>query len=155
MITKRIALSETSKLFDPLGWVSPVFVSFKIFLQDLWIDGLDWDTSLNRELQETWESITENLNGISKIKIPRWLECNLTTEWSLHGFADVSKRAYSACVYFVPKIGKSLLICSKVRNAPAKTLLITHLELLGAHLLAKLIQYILSFFENKPHDIHF
>ena len=35
VITKRTALSKTAKLFDPLDWVSPVLVSFKIFLQDL------------------------------------------------------------------------------------------------------------------------
>ena len=38
-ITKRIVLSEKSKLFDLLGWISPVLIQFTIFCQDLWIDG--------------------------------------------------------------------------------------------------------------------
>ena len=55
IVTKRVVLSEASKLFDPLGWVSPILIGFKIFMQDLWIDGLDWDTTLNPELRNNWK----------------------------------------------------------------------------------------------------
>lgn len=35
-VTKRRVLSELARLFDPAGWLSPVIVSAKMFLQDLW-----------------------------------------------------------------------------------------------------------------------
>ncbi|XP_015435710.1 PREDICTED: uncharacterized protein LOC107191235 [Dufourea novaeangliae] len=37
--TKRVVLSETAMLFDPLGWLSPITVTAKILLQDLWLSG--------------------------------------------------------------------------------------------------------------------
>lgn len=52
IVTKRVVLSEASKLFDPLGWVSLILIGFKIFMQDLRIDGLDWDTTLSLELNK-------------------------------------------------------------------------------------------------------
>ncbi|KAL7294460.1 hypothetical protein TKK_0012454 [Trichogramma kaykai] len=39
--TKRIVLAEVSRLFDPLGWISPIIIVAKILLQDLWLNGLD------------------------------------------------------------------------------------------------------------------
>lgn len=74
-LTKQRALSESSKFFDPSGWISPVLIPFKIFLQDLWIDGLDWDTPLNAGLKSTWEAIKYQLHGLEHIRIPRWLGC--------------------------------------------------------------------------------
>lgn len=153
-ITKRRVLSESSKLFDPLGWVSPTLISFKIFLQDLWIDGLDWDTPLSPELTLTWETIRSHLSGIKEIQIPRWLGCDSLTEWSLHGFADASKRAYAACLYFVPTGGNPTLICAKTKVAPVNTISVTKLELSAAVLLAKLIEYALPAFKIKPLHTH-
>ena len=42
-ITKREILRRASKIYDPLGMLSPVTVRSKIFLQDLWNRKLDWD----------------------------------------------------------------------------------------------------------------
>jgi len=35
-ITKCSVLQSTSKQFDPLGWLSPMTVQAKVFLQELW-----------------------------------------------------------------------------------------------------------------------
>ena len=35
-ITKRKVFSETSKLFDPMGWLAPVIIRAKIAMQQLW-----------------------------------------------------------------------------------------------------------------------
>lgn len=45
-IKKRKALSLIAKLYDPLGWIASVTVSFKIFMQTLWYTGLQWDDVL-------------------------------------------------------------------------------------------------------------
>lgn len=36
ILTKRVVLSSTAKLFDPLGFLLPVIIQAKIFLQKLW-----------------------------------------------------------------------------------------------------------------------
>ena len=40
--TKRMVLSETAKLFDPLGWLAPVIVIPKLIMQDIWLSQVDW-----------------------------------------------------------------------------------------------------------------
>ncbi|CAC5399321.1 unnamed protein product [Mytilus coruscus] len=44
--TKRKILSELAEVFDPMGFFSPVIVSGKIFLQDLWKRNLKWDDEI-------------------------------------------------------------------------------------------------------------
>ena len=126
VVTKRIVLSEKSKLFDPLGWVSPVLVPFNTFCQDLWIDGLDWDTPLSTEHRLVWETLKSNLQGLEEIEIPRWMKSTSEVPWSLHGFADASKRAYSACIYFIPTAGGPTLMCSKIRVTRSSIVRATH-----------------------------
>jgi hypothetical protein len=41
--TKRKVLSEISKIFDPLGWLSPVIISAKIMMQQVWKTEIRWD----------------------------------------------------------------------------------------------------------------
>ncbi|XP_052738154.1 uncharacterized protein LOC128198191 [Bicyclus anynana] len=41
--TKRIMLSEISKIYDPLGFVSPITLLVKHLIQLLWISGVGWD----------------------------------------------------------------------------------------------------------------
>ena len=47
--TKRKVLSLVYNVFDPLGWVSPLTVRGKIFLQTLWKEKMGWDQTLNTE----------------------------------------------------------------------------------------------------------
>ena len=75
-------------------------------------------------------------------------------DWYLHGFCDASTRAYVACLYFVPFSGTPFLICAKSKVAPVKTLSVTKLELLGAYILAKLIEWTLNCFPVQPSNIH-
>ena len=42
-ITKRYLLSDLSKIFDPLGLISPVIMVAKILFQSLWLESLSWD----------------------------------------------------------------------------------------------------------------
>ena len=42
-VTKRVIVSDVAKIFDVLGWFSPVTVKMKILLQRLWEIKLDWD----------------------------------------------------------------------------------------------------------------
>lgn len=153
-ITKRIILSESSKLYDPLGWLAPVLILPKILMQDIWINGFDWDTELSGEFAERWLTIRQELIDLSHIRVPRHFGDSGDSEWTLHGFSDASKRAYSACLYFVPKQGIPRLIVAKSRVAPVKTVSIPRLELMGAVLLADLIAWIYPSFVLPPSRVH-
>lgn len=99
-ITRRTVLSDTAKLFDPLGLIGPVVVMAKIFVQSLWRTSSSWDDPLNDSQQEYWLAFRSSLEALSSISIPRWAAfANAPVNVELHGFCDASIRAYGACLY--------------------------------------------------------
>lgn len=52
--TKRVVLQTTSRIFDPLGFLSPFTIRAKMLFQRFWTQGLDWDTSLPEPLSDKW-----------------------------------------------------------------------------------------------------
>jgi Pao retrotransposon peptidase len=69
--TKRSTLSISSKLFDPLGLISPIVIVPKILLQETWQTGLSWDEPLPQELTKIWHTWIESLTALSKLRIDR------------------------------------------------------------------------------------
>ncbi|XP_044005465.1 uncharacterized protein LOC122850372 [Aphidius gifuensis] len=121
--TKREVLSKVAQLFDPLGWITPVIVTGKIFLQKLWNKRVDWDEQLDNELQLEWQTYCKHLQDVNCLKIPRWLHTapdNLSVE--IHGFSDASNVALGAAVYLRVKqhnnIIMSTLVLAKSKVAP-------------------------------------
>jgi hypothetical protein len=143
--TKRKLLSEASKLFDPLGWLSPTIIQAKVLLQQLWLSGINWDEKLPENIAIKWRKYKQALPELEQVKIPRWinnLRCN-TSE--LHGFCDASEVAYAAAVYFISQdengIRTVTLLTAKTKVAPIKSKIsLPRLELCGALLLAKLLR---------------
>lgn len=72
LVTKRGILSSTHKLFDPIGMVSPVALGPKILLQKLWGTAVDWDTPLEKDLQDYFRQWQEGLGSLEVVKISRW-----------------------------------------------------------------------------------
>ena len=66
LVTKREVLQATAKIFDPLGFISPVVtvVRAKIFLQTLWQHKVGWDEPLNDDLAKDWTEIASNLQNL-------------------------------------------------------------------------------------------
>ncbi|XP_063972059.1 uncharacterized protein LOC135159927 [Diachasmimorpha longicaudata] len=60
-LTKRALLSETAKLFNPLGLLSPAIIVAKAFIQKLWILKVDWDATLHPDLQKEWLQLYQKL----------------------------------------------------------------------------------------------
>ncbi|XP_050431415.1 uncharacterized protein LOC126839984 [Adelges cooleyi] len=141
-LTKRTLLSQLNRIFDPLGFLSPVLVKGKIFLKQLWQLKVDWDSPLQEELQKRWRLYYSELEKLKELSIPRKCIYNANALVELHGFCDASMEAYGACIY-VRSLGydgkwHAQLLCSKTRVAPLKGVTIPRLELNGAVLLVQL-----------------
>jgi len=142
--TKRTLLSEVAKIFDPLGWLSPVIIRAKIMIQQLWKLELGWDELLPETIQLQWLDFRNNLNSIELISIDRCIIPGSTTYLNIIGFCDASEKAYAAVVYVCAYQGDSepviSLVSSKTRVAPVKQVSLPRLELCGAVLLSDLMK---------------
>ena len=93
-----------------------------------------------------WINLLEKLKILDKLVIPRAIlkdiKENAVLRCEMHSFCDSSLKAYSAMVY-LKVLNKercfSRLLSAKSKVAPHKTLTIPRLELLGCHLLSKLV----------------
>ncbi|GFS82433.1 uncharacterized protein TNCV_839951 [Trichonephila clavipes] len=99
-ITKRSFLSQSARLFDPLGFLTPCTVSIKIFYQQLWLLKLDWDSPLPEELATKWKTFQKEFEQVCSIHIPRWIHTT-SQQITLHGFCDASELAYASVIYAV------------------------------------------------------
>ena len=53
--TKRIVLSRTAQVFDPMGWLSPIIINAKILMQSLWLIKVSWDDELCDQHRPKWQ----------------------------------------------------------------------------------------------------
>ncbi|KRZ70898.1 hypothetical protein T10_11340 [Trichinella papuae] len=75
--TRRKLISDASKLFDPLGFLTPFVVQAKILFQKLCQADMDWDESLLSSIAQHWK----------------------TNSIELHVYGDASKWAYETAAY--------------------------------------------------------
>lgn len=145
--TKRSVLSAIAKIFDPLGCLSPITITAKIILQQIWLDKLSWDEDLPQKTLALWRTFCYNFSTVSEIKVPRYVLCKDYSILHLHGFSDASEKAYGACIYAVaisPNETTSILLCAKTRVAPLKAISIPRLELCAAQLLSRLADRVIK-----------
>ncbi|UYV78522.1 hypothetical protein LAZ67_16001881 [Cordylochernes scorpioides] len=70
-IAKRGILSQVTKIFDLLGWISPFTTTIKLILQELWKTGMEWDDPIPEELRRKLTLINQDLSSFEHIQIPR------------------------------------------------------------------------------------
>ena len=143
--TKRSLLKFSAKLFDPLGFLGPFTVRQKMLFQSLCCDKVNWDEQLEGEALQGWNRLPADLEASSRVRVPRcyFRKTQEVASCQLHGFSDASQKAFAAAIYIrveyeggEPEV---TLVTSKTRVAPIKKQSIPRLELLGATILARLM----------------
>ncbi|XP_011859383.1 PREDICTED: uncharacterized protein LOC105556882 [Vollenhovia emeryi] len=146
--SKRTVLAETARLFDPLGWLTPVIIRAKILIQSAWMQRLDWDEPLPSADTLQWESLLEELPRLKGLRVKRWLGTGAeNSRVELHGFADASERTYAATIYLRLEHGSEVkvqLLAAKSKVAPIKPVSLPRLELCAAALLTQLTAHVQS-----------
>ena len=100
--TKRHVVSIVGKFYDPLGFLSPVIVRFKVLFQELCGSKIDWDQPLSGELLAKWHSLIADLCERQPISVPCSYYAGIQqeiTSCDLCGFWGASFIAYAAVVY--------------------------------------------------------
>ena len=121
--TKRQIVAITTKLYDPLGFISPVVIHFKILFQAMCISKIGWDEPFTGELLSQWKSLVSTFQGVSTA-IPRCyftFSQRLLSQYSLQGFCDASSAAYAAVIYLKVEVesGSAIsFVAAKTRVAP-------------------------------------
>ncbi|XP_074648976.1 uncharacterized protein LOC141904297 [Tubulanus polymorphus] len=150
VVTKREVVSRASKVFDPLGFLAPVQIRAKIFIQELWKEKFDLDQPIPDDLKLKWIHIATDLCDASEIHISRkyFEESDRRSDYEIHAFGDSSKEAYGSVVY-LRNLTDTSLVMVKTRVAPVKELTIPQLELLAALTAARLITYVYRALASK------
>ncbi|XP_057380662.1 uncharacterized protein LOC130703059 [Daphnia carinata] len=124
--TKREILRETSSVYDPFGFLSPVLLQAKLILQAVCRKSVGWDDQLDQTTIDEWQNWAISLSKLNPLSVPR---------------------SFGAIAYLrfdIPDGVKVSLVMAKARVAPIKYVSIPRLELCAALLAARLASVIKS-----------
>ena len=158
--SKRTFLSLMAAVFDPLGFLSPFIIKAKIIMQELWLEGLNWDDKLPLEINGKLQRWCDDLEILSVIRIPRCVRLSrCPISMSLHLFSDASKEAMATVAYARTKYESGdicvRLIASKSKVAPLRVTSIPRLELMGATMSVRLASILAPIFEVQEQDVYY
>ncbi len=144
-LTKREMLSRAASIFDPLGFLSPVTITSKIILQELWKADQGWDVPVENSVANKFTRYYYELEHLKDFSVERqYSRLTNVNSHRLIGFSDASEKAYCAVVYLrctdVNNCVSVYFVTSRTRVAPLKELTIPRLELQAALLLAELLK---------------
>uniref|UniRef100_A0A1A8CSF3 Integrase zinc-binding domain-containing protein n=1 Tax=Nothobranchius kadleci TaxID=1051664 RepID=A0A1A8CSF3_NOTKA len=158
--TKRGVLQTSSRIFDPIGFLTPFTIRAKCLFQEMWESGLKWDEQLPPKLKEKWEQWCAELPLLHLVVIPRWhhIEHPDSQNVSLQVYCDASEKAYSAVAYLKGKNreGETVtsFVASKSRVAPLKKMTLPRLDFMGALIGARLGHSLLKAFDLERNQLH-
>ena len=143
--TKRGIVSDVSKTYDVLGWISPTILTMKILFQTFWQEKIGWNDRVPEAGVKLHLSWREDLPNLAAKTLPRCyiLSDYAVREVTLHGFGDASEAAYGAVIYcralYHDHPPSMSLVTAKTKVAKLKTSTVPRLELCAATLLSKLL----------------
>ena len=68
--TKRDVARITSKIYDPMGFITPVTVKMKLFCQSLCKRKMGWDEVLDETSRKIWRNLLKSLKEAEPIRVP-------------------------------------------------------------------------------------
>ena len=150
-VTKATMLSQLSRVYDPLGIVSPTLVEGKKLYREACDEMKSWNTELPEHLAKGYLKWVEQLKNV---KVPRSLikEIRKVKGINLHIFADASTIACSsvtiALIQHETGIVKDLLT-SKSRISK-RTTSIVRLELVSGQMAANMAKNVYMALKRLP-----
>ena len=151
--SQRMLASNIARVYDILGWYSPTIIKVKILLQQLWVAKITWDDLVPSAVQSAWERWSKELPTLGQRIMPRcYFPTSIDTpSIQLHGFCDASELAYGGVTYLRALDSNDsirvALVMAKTKVAPLKNLSMPRLELCGAVIVARLLNYCRKVFE--------
>ena len=147
-LTKRSALSHVSKIYDPLGLLSPFTLRAKLLMREVSMlvnsAGVSsWDLPLPKSMEIKFMNFLTDINLCSTFTLQRSLkQKNVIGKPMMVAFSDGSQQAYGSCIYVRWKLSngsfESNLVMAKNRLAPVKSMTIPRIELMGAVMACRL-----------------
>ena len=139
-ITRRGILCTVASVYDPLGFVAPFILRGKQILQQLCQEKVGWDEPLSDQLYTRWESWLLDLQNLSKVRIQRFSNTDIT-QCELLNFSDASVTGYGQCSYLRTVTSKAdvhcALVMGKARVSPTKVTTVPRLDLTAAVVAAR------------------
>ena len=152
-LTKKIALSLVSRLWDPFGYFIPVTIKYRIDLQRIWQDRYGWDQTLPIDLIEEWGQSMKEMQTIQEINTDRCLKPKgVTGPPQLHAFSDGGEDAFGSCAFIRwPTICRIEIrfIAPKAFVAPLKCKTTSWIGLMGAVAMSRLVDEIVEALEYQ------
>ena len=69
--TQRKLFSLVSSIFDPIGFLCPMTIKFKILLQQFWKLGKKWNKPITIELLHPLQKLLNSYHSMPQLEIPR------------------------------------------------------------------------------------
>ena len=138
-VTKREILAKVSKMYDPLGFLSPILHKGRLIFQESTREALGWDDPVPEHIDTAWRKWVSSLASVGKLCFPR---CIMPSEYlssyvELHSFSDGGLYGYGAVCYirmvsYNTGSIRVVLVSGKSRLCPMKQVSVPRLELCGA-----------------------
>ena len=88
-------------MYDPLGSLASVTIRFKVLIQKLCQDNLEWIVDLPEDLIKEWNNLVNDLGEGGSLSIPRSFVHHVSgssTSTTLRGFRNASLHVYTTLV---------------------------------------------------------
>ncbi len=154
--TKRNALSQLAKIYDPLGLTSPSTLEGKVLFREMCEINVAWDHELPADLKRRWMGWYSRLPNYIEVKRTLAPHRQPILEIVLHAFGDASTRGVCAAVYAVVRQADGTtqgLVCAKSRLAK-RNLTIPRLELVAGHMAVNLVDNVQLAIDLCPVSVH-